>query len=1284
MKKLITILAICLGCNMALSAQNIWKPIGAPGYVLAVAPNGYLYSTSFEMGCLCRSTDEGLTWEPVFSNETIYSGTQMTVSDQGRVFLIPPYYSQVYYSDNNGDTWHITPMFPTCLVDGMYAVSNDTLFIWGTNEYGNESLHFTLDGGSTWSSADITPMSQTHHIGDVIANEEGDVFVSFWSNNAQNDGIYHCNYTDAEYWEWELAAFPNISVRDMEFDAEGNVMAVANAGEYIGFQQVPGYYLAGSMAASIAVADNGAVYICRQHDNHSVLAYSNDQGVHFHEIGEPLTATGGTLFRGRDNHLYYFANNSHWKSMDEAGNIDTNFSTFAPQGAEWYFNLSSYMGSDVSYYRMEVIGDTLIQGHQCTVISRQFLGDADYQYVYEEDRKVYWYNPTLDAFTTLYDFDAEVGESWICEVGDCSYEIRVRSVDDILFEGHTYRVQNVAPVNGEYFYYSEGRIIDGIGSVEGLFPYPSICEGAVYEGPYPDFLRCYLVNGETIYHQGNYACDAVYPFNTTCWDGTVAEAYEGGDGTEENPFQIATPQQLALLAQQTNEGEGTAHYILVDDICLNDEGGTLEWPVIGLDASPAQPQPTYFRGVFDGNEHVIKGMYISEYHISSGLFGDTKNAVIKNLTVEDSRIVAGNGMGIIAGEARNTDFINCNVIECEMITTVRSGGQGGIVGNVFAYDNEMDTLFIKDCTSNIRFSTDGSYYSCGGIVGYACSQRCVLVIENCMNYSNVIGIEDTGGILGTGGVIGNDESSAFVVRECKNYGEITLGRYSGGIVGYCWDIEVSRCFNWGDVTANYNAGGIIGINMDGIVIECANMGNMSSISTSGAEVGGLVGEHSGGVVANCYNRGEVSAVYDDPNRANEALGGIVGLSTGSIYNVYNAGTIVGPELPSSFDTMSYGAIIGHTTEEGKYMNCYWLEQDDLPACGNANLPDLPGSSAFNEGEAFNEWMLNDPQYGTDYLLDALNFGAPAVLDSVPSYPNLCVWQKDEYGVNGGLPIFDFQEVPLFPFFGSEWYYEIQNGDGSVTYQHLEYAGDTTINHKDVKIVIRTNTLYDKSDNTVVTHEYVYEEEGIVYWWNRDLHQFTTLYNLVAEVGDTWQIRVGMQSLTMHVDAVDSLDYNGRTFRVMHVSDVYNLFSGDIVCGIGHQTSFFPERLMRNGEGLRVDGLRCYWVEDKLVFKNGEKDCDAIFSEIHGIDEPTYEHVVAQFDLYPNPTNGVLFVETRLIASLQGQTYRVTNLTGQTVLTGSLNAETQQIDVSGLPEGMYFITVSGETRKFIVW
>ena len=44
----------------------------------------------------------------------------------------------------------------------------------------------------------------------------------------------------------------------------------------------------------------------------------------------------------------------------------------------------------------------------------------------------------------------------------------------------------------------------------------------------------------------------------TCWDGSVAEAYAGGDGTTGNPYQIATAEQLALLAQQTNTGSDVA------------------------------------------------------------------------------------------------------------------------------------------------------------------------------------------------------------------------------------------------------------------------------------------------------------------------------------------------------------------------------------------------------------------------------------------------------------------------------------------------------------------------------------------------------------------------------------------------------------------------------------------------------------------------------------------------------------------------------------------------------
>ena len=272
-----------------------------------------------------------------------------------------------------------------------------------------------------------------------------------------------------------------------------------------------------------------------------------------------------------------------------------------------------------------------------------------------------------------------------------------------------------------------------------------------------------------------------------------------------------------------------------------------------------------------------------------------------------------------------------------------------------------------------------------------------------------------------------------------------------------------------------------------------------------------------------------------------------------------------------------------------------------------------------------------------------------------------------------------------PFNASEWYYEIINENGSVTYQHLEYASDTTVNHKEVVVIIRTNTLYDKDSFAEATQEYVYEEDSVVYWWNNDLQEFTVLYDLGAQEGDSWVIKVGTESLVMHVDAVDLYEYDGRLFKMLRVSDDGDIFSGNILCGVGHLSSFFPEKLMTCGKGFRVHGLRCYWKFGDLVFTINRGDCDAIYTDLHnGIEEGGPSTGSVTFTIYPNPTHGVLVVETRRATSLPAANeYHITNLMGQTVQTGSLNAETQQINVSALPQGMYFISIGDVTQKFVV-
>ena len=61
----------------------------------------------------------------------------------------------------------------------------------------------------------------------------------------------------------------------------------------------------------------------------------------------------------------------------------------------------------------------------------------------------------------------------------------------------------------------------------------------------------------------------------------AADDYDGGNGTAEDPYQIATPEQMLLLAQQTNEGTGgDAYYILTNDIDLEGNLGFI-WTPIG-------------------------------------------------------------------------------------------------------------------------------------------------------------------------------------------------------------------------------------------------------------------------------------------------------------------------------------------------------------------------------------------------------------------------------------------------------------------------------------------------------------------------------------------------------------------------------------------------------------------------------------------------------------------------------------------------------------------------------
>ena len=357
-----------------------------------------------------------------------------------------------------------------------------------------------------------------------------------------------------------------------------------------------------------------------------------------------------------------------------------------------------------------------------------------------------------------------------------------------------------------------------------------------------------------------------------------------------------------------------------------------------------------------------------------------------------------------------------------------------------------------------------------------------------------------------------------------------------------------------------------------------------------------------------------------------------------------------------------------------------VEMAPIPNTGNNPLP-VPGVMvAFKANER--TYYLENPQdySGSEWFLVGN--------DTIYSGQEITATFTSKMLIDNGLNFYyriniNEAEVlnPILPP-GAEWYYEIENENGSITYQYMYQAGDTVVGDEPSHILVKINTLYDKDLHQDVTHEYVYERDGKVYWWNKTLEEFTVLYDFGAHEGDTWVTKVGTETLIMHVNSVETVEYEGKTYRMLHVSDADDYFSGDIVCGIGHLTSFFPERLMDNGDGLRVEGLRCYWIEDELVFKPGDEDCDAIYSEVHGVEEDGPSTGSGTFTVYPNPTNGVLTIHHSEFR-IHHSEFQIANLMGQTVLSGNINAENQQIDVSSLSQGMYFITFAGETRKFVV-
>lgn len=271
-------------------------------------------------------------------------------------------------------------------------------------------------------------------------------------------------------------------------------------------------------------------------------------------------------------------------------------------------------------------------------------------------------------------------------------------------------------------------------------------------------------------------------------------------------YQISTADELYGFMHIVNTDNPSANAVLTADIVVNEKvlekvysgntEGLREWYSIGNDDGYRYGYyDTFcpFVGVFDGNFHIISGLYFDNFDnqlswVQFGLFGTIYNTV-KNVILNDTYFKTSGNTGGIVGYISdgNGSFGKSALIEnCIFDGEIISEGMGaGICKSIVSSSN------IKNC---INFGTlTGSSYS-GGIVGADWSGGCGN-IENCYNVGKIVCKEPAGEFTSVGGICGG--ANIGNISNCYNTGSISSGY---GVYGWNWSYRpLTNIYNNSDI-----------------------------------------------------------------------------------------------------------------------------------------------------------------------------------------------------------------------------------------------------------------------------------------------------------------------------------------------------------------------------------------------------------------------------------------------------------------------------------------------------
>jgi hypothetical protein len=371
--------------------------------------------------------------------------------------------------------------------------------------------------------------------------------------------------------------------------------------------------------------------------------------------------------------------------------------------------------------------------------------------------------------------------------------------------------------------------------------------------------------------------------------------YSGGTGEPNNPYKIATAEDLIALGNEPNDY--SKHFILTTDIDLDpnlpgrkifDKAVVAPFTESSGGGRGGQGSTGIsFTGVFDGNDHIISHLKIRG-NGPAGLFGLLGgSAVVQDVGLEDVNIVSGSYTGGLVGKNMGT------VTNCYSKGTVGGGSYSSYVGGLAGYNEDYGT--ITQCYSTGTVGA-GSYV--GGLVGW---NRGYLTL--CCSIDTVVGSgTNIGGLVGRNGYI----SSGSMMTNCYSTGTVySWGSYVGGLVGYNDYSTVTNCYSAGAVISGGSSyiGGFLGYDYNGgrSVVNC-----FWDVQTSGKTTS------AGGT-------GKTTAEMNDPNTFKNAGWDFLGEKNDGLNEIWNISEGGGYPTLAMFSGYNYPKLQGDGTSKNPYL-----------------------------------------------------------------------------------------------------------------------------------------------------------------------------------------------------------------------------------------------------------------------------------------------------------------------------------------------------------------------------